>query len=80
VALLYKKWHKYLQIKEQKISSNENFEELDMENFNINNNDKNNKNNNKEYHASYKKKNFKPNYEQREYPEGFFEQFYCNSK
>lgn len=59
-------------------SSDENFEELDMKNFNINNNNKNNKNNNKEYTTSYKKKNYKPNYEQREYPPGFFDQFYCN--
>ena len=58
--------------------SYENFEELDDENLNINNNNKNNKNNNKEYNTSYKRKNYKLNYEQREYPPGFFEQFYCN--
>ncbi len=71
------------------ISSYENFEELDDENLNINNN---NKNDNKEYMRStfYKnndsnslantKRNYKSNYEQRVYPEGFFDQFYANLK
>lgn len=74
------------------ISSYENFEELDDENLNINNNNKNNKNNNKEYMKDnfYKndnsnnlintKKSYKSNYEQRVYPEGFFDQFYANFK
>lgn len=62
------------------VSSDENFEELDIKNFDINNNNKKNKNNNKEYNTSYKQKNHKPNFEQREYPEGFFEQFYANLK
>lgn len=72
------------------ISSYENFEELDDENLNINNNNKNN--NNKEYMRNifYKnndfnnlvntKKSYKSNYEQRVYPEGFFDQFYANFK
>lgn len=72
------------------ISSYENFEELDDEKLNINNN--NNNNNNKEYSKNtfYKnnnsnnsintKRNYKSNYEQRVYPEGFFDQFYANFK
>lgn len=71
------------------ISSYENFEELDDENLNINNKKKNN---NKEYSKNtfYKnndsnnsintKGNYKSNYEQRVYPEGFFDQFYANFK
>ena len=59
-------------------SSSENFEELDIESFNINNNKKSNNKNNKEYSTPYKKKNYKPNFEQREYPPGFSDQFYCN--
>lgn len=59
-------------------SSSENFEELDIESFNINNNKKSNNKNNKEYSTPYKKKNYNPNFEQREYPPGFFDQFYCN--
>ena len=73
------------------ISSYENFEELDDEKLNINNNNNNN-NNNKEYSKNtfYKnnnsnnsintKRNYKSNYEQRVYPEGFFDQFYANFK
>lgn len=73
-------------------SSYENFEELDDKNLNINNNNKNNKNNNKEYMKDtfYKndnsnnlintKKSYKSDYEQRVYPEGFFDQFYANFK